>query len=78
MMPELTSWPAVLRRHIAERRSEPVVYPDEKLPSASPETISARRGRPRKGEAGGTITVREPWRAEGVSRRTWYRRRGRG
>ena len=37
--------------------------------------ISGRRGRPRKGEERGTITALKPWEAEGLSRRTWYRRR---
>jgi len=37
-------------------------------------TISARRGRPRKGAEAGTISAARPWDAEGISRRTWYRR----
>jgi hypothetical protein len=36
--------------------------------------ISARRGRPRKGAERGTISAAKPWQAEGISRRTWYRR----
>jgi hypothetical protein len=98
MMPELTSWPAVLRRHVAERRrlfpvSETIISAPVSRETISPndtissrETISAvvgapivlepRRGRPRKGEARETISAAEPWKAAGVSRATWYRRRG--
>jgi hypothetical protein len=43
---------------------------------ASPisETISVRRGRPRKGATSETITAARPWAAAGLSRATWYRR----
>lgn len=33
-----------------------------------------RAGRPRIGEAGNTLKAREPWKAQGMSRATWYRR----
>ena len=34
-----------------------------------------RKGRPRKGDESGTLRAQAPWVAEGVSERTWYRRR---
>jgi hypothetical protein len=39
------------------------------------ETISGRRGRPRKGAEAETISATRPWVAAGVSRASWYRRR---
>jgi hypothetical protein len=42
--------------------------------AAEAETISVRRGRPRKGTASETITAARPWAAAGLSRATWYRR----
>lgn len=42
-----------------------------------PAKKSARAGRPLKGTEAHTITAQTPWKAAGVSRRTWYRRQGR-
>jgi hypothetical protein len=39
--------------------------------------ISGRRGRPRRGAEGETISADRPWVASGVSRASWYRRRRR-
>lgn len=36
--------------------------------------IVVRKGRPRIGEEGKTLAALRPWEAEGMSRRTWYRR----
>jgi hypothetical protein len=36
--------------------------------------MTPRRGRPLKGKTAMTLTARQPWRAEGLSRATWYRR----
>ena len=34
-----------------------------------------KRGRPVKGTEDATIAANRPWETEGVSRKTWYRRR---
>ncbi len=37
--------------------------------------VPARRGRPKRYEYNEAIEAARPWEAEGMSRRTWYRRR---
>src|SRR5271156_329035 len=44
-------------------------------PRGAPSPKKGRGGRPRLGAEASTITHQEPWRAEGISERTWWRRR---
>jgi hypothetical protein len=49
---------------------------DRGAPAKSGPREAAKRGRPRIEDRDKTLNATKPWAALGMSRRTWYRRRG--
>lgn len=49
-----------------------------KAPPSGKETSTVRRGRPLRGDRDKTLEATKPWEAEGMSRRTWFKRKAEG
>lgn len=62
--------------HCVPARSQTVEQrPLKAKVAGSNPAASAKPGRPRLEDADKTIESQKPWEAEGMSRRTWYRRK---